>query len=146
MRIITATHIHLDDIYKLLCELENNQLDKLSFTKVYKDNLDNSNVYYFIAIDNEIVIGFASLHIQKLLHHCDKIGEVQELIVTKSFQGNGVGNILLNHIKEIAIENECIQLEVCCNIKREKSHQFYMKNGMIKSHYKFTYPLNCIKK
>ena len=141
MEIIEARIDHLEDVYKLLCELENETLDKSKFTQIYRDNMYNSNIHYFLAIDELNVVGFASLHLQKLLHHCAQVGEIQEIIISKNQQGKGTGTALFNKLKETAIRYNCLLLEVCCNVLREKSHNFYLKQDMKKSHYKFTYQL-----
>jgi len=141
MEIVTAIIEHSNEIYELICELENEFLDKEEFLQIFQSNLNNKNIYYLVALEESSIIGFASLHIQKLLHHCARIGEIQELIVSKARQGSGVGTELFIHIKEIADKNNCEILEVCCNRRREKSHQFYLKQGMEQSHFKFTYNL-----
>ena len=142
MKIIKADITHLDNVYELLCELENKDLDKNEFIKIYQDNLNDSNIHYYLAVDELVIIGFASLHIQKLLHHCACIGEIQEIIITKNQQKSGAGTVLFNKVKETAIQNNCSELEVCCNNIRVNSHKFYLKQGMINSHYKFTYHLD----
>lgn len=142
MEIVEAKTGHLNEVYSLICELENESLNKDNFSRIYQDNIDNDNIYYLLAINESAIVGFASLHIQKLLHHCDKIGEIQEIVVLKGQQGLGIGTALFNRVVEIAVSNHCSQLEVCCNQARLKSHQFYLKQGMNKSHYKFTYPLS----
>ena len=121
MEIMTASIDHLEIVYNLLCELENDLLDKNDFAKVYQSNIKNDDVYYILAVCNLNIIGFASLHIQKLLHHCATIGEIQEIIISKEHQGLGAGAMLFNELKKIAAITKCIQLEVCCNLKREKS-------------------------
>jgi len=138
MKIIKATIKHLESVYKLLCELENEVLNKNNFVKVYQDNINNKDVHYVLVVDESSIVGFGSLHVQKLLHHCACIGEIQEIIISKKHQGLGVGTMLFDELKRIATANECLQIEVCCNIAREKSHRFYVKQAMKKSHYKFT--------
>jgi len=130
---------HEDIIYELVCELEHERLDREAFSKVYRHNLSDPNVYYLLAIDSSDIIGFGSLHIQQLLHHCyTPVGEVQELVVTERYQGSGIGTLLMDRIKEIAVENDCKLLEVCFNKVRENSLMFYERQGMEKSHFKFT--------
>jgi len=138
MEVINATEKHLPEIYNLICELEDKKLDKDSFTQIFLDNLSNKDIYHFLAHENGDTIGFASLHIQNLLHHCSKVGEIQEIVISKKHQGKGVGSMLFNKILETAKSYECPLLEVCCNRAREKSHGFYINQGMKKSHYKFT--------
>lgn len=138
MECINVTMENSEDVYYLLCELEHTEVDKKSFEEVFKNNLVNPDIHYLLATDKQNIIGFASLHIQHLLHHVAKVAEIQEIIVDKHYQGQGVGKMLFNRLKEIAIENECVLIEVCCNQIRKKSHEFYLKQNMKSSHYKFT--------
>ena len=138
MKIIKATINHMDNVYDLLCQLENNILDKNDFSQIYKININNKNIHYILAVDGSNLIGFASLHIQCLLHHCANIAEIQEIVISTEQQGLGLGTVLFDELVRIARANDCLQIEVCCNLTREKSHKFYLKQGMAKSHYKFT--------
>lgn len=141
MEISVATADQIDEIYKLICELEDQQLCKVDFNNSFLSNILNKDVYYFVAIQKGCIIGFISLHVQCLLHHTSKIAEIQELIVSEQSQAKGVGHMLFEKAKEVAIENNCLQLEVCCNIKRITSHEFYKRQGMANNHYKFCLPL-----
>lgn len=141
MEIIKVTKRHLDSVYLLICELEDTNIDKAEFKEIFNKNIGNKNVYYFIAKNKTEIVGFVSIHINKLLHHTANIAEIQELIVTKRCRGKSIGQMLLKKAKEVALENDCMQLEVCCNMTRTLSHEFYEKQGLIKSHYKFTLPL-----
>ena len=132
----------LKKIYTLICELEKSILNFEDFNRAYIDNLQDKNIYYMVAEDEEKeIVGFISLHIQKLLHHVGNIGEIQELIVLDKARRVGIGKELLKQAKKLAIEKGCIQLEVCCNTKREESHLFYISQKLKKTHYKFTYDL-----
>lgn len=141
MEIIRATIDHLNVVYDLVCELENECLDEDDFSRIFRENMNNSDVYYLLAVDESNIVGFASLHIQKLLHHCAHIGEIQEIVVSKKQQCSGIGSALFKSIKQMAVLNRCLQLEVCCNQAREKGRQFYLKQGMKETHSKFSYSL-----
>ena len=141
LKIIQASIEHLDCVYELICELENECLNKDAFSQIYQGNISNSDVHYLLAVNESGIIGFASLHIQRLLHHCSNIGEIQEMVVSRKHQCSGLGTALFNRIKGIAANNDCSQLEVCCNRVRGESHKFYCRQGMQHSHHKFTYPL-----
>lgn len=138
MQCLYATIENSQDVYYLLCELEHTELDKALFEEIFRKNIVNPDIHYLLVIDNQNIIGFASLHIQYLLHHASKVAEIQEIVVSKYYQGQGVGKMLFNHLKEIAVKNKCVLLEVCCNQIRKKSHEFYLKQNMKNSHYKFT--------
>lgn len=64
---------------------------------------------------DEDIVGFVSLHIQELLHHAERIGEIQELIVSEKERGIGIGKKLFEKTKEVCQQEGAVQLEVCCN-------------------------------
>ena len=142
LKIINATIENLDEIYALICQLEDEQFNKDSFSKIFRENLLNPDVFYQLAVENGCVVGFISLRVQELLHHAAKIAEIQELVISKNHQGAGIGSALFYEAVKIASQYKCEQLEVCCHLERERAHQFYLAKNMNKSHYKFTLPIN----
>ncbi len=141
MEILEAKAEHLEEIYKLMCELEPYQFDKNQFEQIYLSNLQNKNIHYIVAKREDKIVGFISVHIQCLLHHASNIAEIQELVVSNQHQRTGLGHKLFEKAKDIARENDCLQLEVCCNMSRSESHIFYEVQGFKRSHYKFTLPI-----
>ena len=132
-----ATLEDREEIYKLMVELEEHDIDKIEFDKCFESNLKNKNIHYIVCQESETILGFASVHFQQLLHHTSMIAELQEIIVTHSARRNGVGEMLLNEVKALSKRFGCKQLEVCCNQKRIHSHKFYEVQGMSCSHFKF---------
>ncbi|MDF2590335.1 MAG: family N-acetyltransferase [Anaerocolumna sp.] len=129
-------------IYNLINELEDKPLSFPDFTKAFHLNLKDPSIVYYVMLDKDKIIGFISIHIQILLHHVSKIAEIQELIVAKEYQGKGIGTKLFDIALKVAQDNNCTQIEVCCNQKRQRSHEFYLKVGMENSHYKFCLPID----
>ena len=136
-----ATKLDETFIYNFIVELEGCELDKGNFSKIYEENLNNPQVEYYVCEEDDKVIGFVSIHIQQLLHHCSLIAEIQELFVARNARNSGVGKQLFQKAVKISKERECSQLEVCCNQKRVSSHRFYEAQGMTNHHYKFSLPL-----
>lgn len=132
-----ATAADKDQIYQLICDLEDSEIDKERFFDIYDANMLNPSVCYFVYEKDQIILGFLSLHMQKLLHHAANISEIQEMIVNKYERGAGVGKRLFQEAKKVSIEHHCSQMEVCCNQKRTSSHGFYQRQGMANNHYKF---------
>ena len=137
MEIIRATEEHVGAVYDLVSELQSEKMEEELFAQMYSRNLADKDIIYLLAMEGESIVGFASLHIQYLLHHCARIGEIQEIVVTESRRGTGVGATLLEATRNCARQNDCTQMEVCCNRTRERSHRFYLRYGMKQSHYKF---------
>lgn len=136
-KIRQASKADLIEVFTLICDLENTKVDFSKFEKIYYNNLSNTNIYYYVYEMNKKIVGFISLHIQELLHHSAKIGEIQELIVLESVRGKGIGTKLFEKVKEIGRDTDCLQIEVCCNQSRIYSHEFYLDQGMTNNHYKF---------
>lgn len=131
----------IDAIYQLLIHLEQHEISKEKFEQVFAKNMADNSIFYFVEEFGNQIIGFISLHIQYLLHHAGKVGEIQELVVRENWEGKGTGKKLFNAVKEIALQEQCVNLEVTCNQKRTRTHLFYEKQGMKKSHFKFVMEL-----
>ncbi len=141
MEIINARPEHFPQIYSLICELEEAPLDRTKLEAVYLRNLTDPGIHYLVALENGEAAGFASVHIQHLLHHGGKIAELQEIVVAESRRGQGIGSLLFSEAEKPP-EPRDAQLEVCCNRKRTDSHRFYERQGMVASHFKFTEALD----
>ncbi|MEY8383109.1 GNAT family N-acetyltransferase [Christensenellaceae bacterium 44-20] len=141
MQIIPATAQEMEAVYSLICQLEEQTLPSADFERIYLENLKNPQIFYLLCKDQGEVLGFCSLHIQALLHHAGKIAEVQELVLCPRARGAGAGRALMEAAKQKARQEGCLQIEVCCSLRRQDAHQFYEHIGLEKSHYKFTAPL-----
>ncbi|PLY05006.1 MAG: hypothetical protein C0625_13255 [Arcobacter sp.] len=139
LNIRAATVQDVDSVYELVCELENIQYTKKSFVDLYKINIDDLHIGYFVAEINESVVGFGSVYINKLLHHCGDIAEIQELIVSQEFHNKNIGKILLNNLIEWGKKRGAAQIEVTCNILRVKAQKFYKANGFLNTHQKLVF-------
>lgn len=126
-------------VYELVCELENIQYPQESFVNVYKLNIHDSRIGYFVAEMNESVVGFGSVYINNLLHHCGNIAEIQELIVSQNFRNKNIGKSLLANLIEWSNEQGALQVEVTCNIARAEAQEFYKANGFIATHQKLVF-------
>lgn len=136
-----ATLNDKEQIYRLLVALEETDIDTKCFSDIFEANLSTPFVCYFVYEKENVILGFISIHMQKLLHHTGNIAEIQELIVDETKRYQGIGKRLFQKAKEVAIDNGCKQIEVCCNQKRISSHKFYQSKGMTNNHYKFCLPL-----
>ena len=88
MKITNARPEHFPQIYSLICELEEASLDRSKLEAVYLRNLADPGIHYLIALENGEAAGFASVHVQYLLHHGGKIAELQEIVDRASAAGS----------------------------------------------------------
>ena len=133
-----AASSDIDDIYRLVCDLERKKFDFDEFAFIFEYNSLKRNIFYKVIEIDGMVIGFISLHIQYLLHHCGKVAEIQELIIDEEYRGLNMGKKVIDDIRNIAIKEKCYSLEVSCGFPRERAHRFYQTNGFTRSHFNFT--------
>lgn len=142
MKVRPATFEDCKTIYRFICELENTQFDYSRFEEYYIRNLDNKDNIYLVATDSETVTGFLSCHGQYLLHHMDKVFEIQELYVDENYRSQKAGQLLIEALEAILKIQGYKYLEVASNIKRTNAHRFYISNGFAQTHYRFTKTLD----
>ena len=123
----------------LLEELENRAFDQAIFMRIYMEYLRVPLTLMQVAVQNENeIVGFLSCKGQTLLHHEGLVFEIQELIVTASHQGRGVGRQLIAALKPELAQLGAKSLEVTTNKRRKEAHAFYQSVGFLNSHEKFT--------
>ncbi len=124
-------------VYRFLCELEDQQLDLTAFQTVFERNLGQSDIYYRVAEAGGEVIGFMSCHVQHLLHHVGKVGEIQELFVRDDYRNQRIGRQFMDALDTLARQQNFVNLEVTTNRIRTDTHRFYEQAGFRATHYKF---------
>lgn len=122
--------------YRMLCDLENKNLDRKSFDAVFLTNLGNVNIQYLIAEIQEAPVGLASCHVQWLLHHAAPVAEIQEMYVDSSLRSRGIGRKLIEAVRQFALARGATQIEVTSNLIRHDTHRFYEREGFQKTHAK----------
>jgi len=127
----------ISDVYDLICLLENSIFHRQKFDEVFRTNISNDNIAYYVAELDGKVIGFGSIYLNYLLHHCAKVTEIQELVVAPGFRGRNVGRQLIQALLSWSIDRHAVQIEVTCNIARKSAHAFYKKIGFVNTHKKF---------
>lgn len=132
----SARSADIEALYAMLCELENEVLDKKRFEEVFLKNLENETIIYVMAELDTLPVGMASCHVQLVLHHAAPIAEIQEMYVKPELRSRGIGQRLIEAIKIFARQQGADQLEVTSNQIRTETHRFYEREGFRKSHYK----------
>lgn len=136
-----ATPDDADTVYALICDLKEQELDRQAFNIGYAANLQDHNRRYLLAFLDERPVGLLGLHMQFHLHHVNWIGEIQELVVTPSARGQGVGKQLLAWAQEQAREAGAELTELSTGVARKEAHRFYEREGYQQTHFRFTRPL-----
>ena len=126
------------DVYRLLCELENVQLDYACFSDIFDKQLDNSMYSSYVYVAEDKVVGFINGRIEAQLHHAAKVLEIMELIVDSNYRNNNIGRYLIDEIKKDAIDNHCVRIELSTSNHRKDAKRFYENYGFDPSHNNLT--------
>jgi GNAT superfamily N-acetyltransferase len=131
-----------DQVFELLKQLWSyKELDYDGMKKMLDHNLTSPDHFYIVAAHGPRVIGFCSLTVKHNLWLQDLLGNVDEMVVDENYRGQGIGKKLMQRITEIAVQNNCKQLELESSFHREKAHTFYEELGFEKRAFLFSKPL-----
>ena len=90
---------------------------------IFKSELENPNSIYFIAKHSNEIIGFVGI-----LLILDT-AEITNIVVKKSYRGNGISKILMNHIINYCIEKNIVKINLEVNSKNEPAINLYKNFG-----------------
>ena len=135
--IVKAGLEDVEDIYNLMCILENKELDKEHFVQTYQQNIQDEDVIYLVYKEDRI-LGFISFVVHHYLHHDRDMGEIVELVVLPECRGKRIGQQLLQAIEKKAIDLHLEQIELSTSTYRKQAHHFYEQNGYEMLHYNYT--------
>jgi PhnO protein len=128
----------LDFVYKSICELENEEWGFEIFAAIFNENIANPNNLYLIAENENEGVGFISFRTQNLLHHCGRVGEIQEFFINEKHRSKGIGRQLIEKILQYAEEHKLKSIEVTTSKRRVENVLIYENLGFTLSHNKFT--------
>ena len=135
--IVKAGLEDMEDIYNLMCILENKELDKEHFVQTYQQNIQDEDVIYLVYKEDRI-LGFISFVVHHYLHHDRDTGEIVELVVLPECRGKRIGQQLLQAIEKKAIDLHLEQIELSTSTYRKQAHHFYEQNDYEMLHYNYT--------
>ena len=127
----------LESVQLLVEELEEQKFEFEIFKEIYLKNLISTEVHYFVAEVKNEVVGFMSIFESIPLHHCHKLAEIQELIISEKHRGLNIGKEFIELATKLGQEKGWLQIELSSHMKRLKAHSFYMRNGLSRRHFKF---------
>ena len=90
--------------------------------------INNQSNFGFVAINNETIIGFASIHIIEKLNR--RFCLIEDVVVDKSERGKGIGKLLIEHLINFSKSKSCDK--IILNSK-ESNIPFYNKLGFVQN-------------
>jgi ribosomal protein S18 acetylase RimI-like enzyme len=91
--------------------------------------IKNPAHHMLVAKDKDTVVGFVNFTTRKTIMHPRPSGLIDELIVSRSYRGLGIGKQLLLAAIQKCRELECCEVEVSKEKSNTKAREFYQRCG-----------------
>ena len=102
-------------------------LDKEVAKDILKKIISNPNHIIHVAEDNGKIVGSTTLLIeQKFIHNGGYVGHIEDVVVSKEFEGRGIGIKLVTSLLEIANTRNCYKTILDC---KDELIPFYERIG-----------------
>ena len=134
--------IILDLLYELGRPKPDNNSDGDVFQRLIKEYFSEENKEIMLAETNTTIVGIVSMMFLSRLNQKYPELYIPELVVTKDFQNQGVGEKLINACIVIAKERKCYRIRLESGNQRKESHKFYKKLGFEQTALSFSKNLN----
>lgn len=83
-------------------------LDKEKANEILKKIKSNPSHVIFVAIVDGKVVGSTTMLIEpKFIHNGGKVAHIEDVVVTKEYQGKGIGEKLIRSLLDYAKKNDC---------------------------------------
>ena len=103
------------------------ELDKEVAKDILKKIISDPNHIIHVAEDNGKIVGSTTLLIeQKFIHNGGCVGHIEDVVVSKEFEGRGIGIKLVTSLLEIANTRNCYKTILDC---KDELIPFYERIG-----------------
>ena len=106
-------------------------LDREKALEVYKKINSNPNHFVYVAILDGRVVGSTTMIIEpKFIHDAGNVAHIEDVVVSKEYQGKGIGEMIIQSLLELAKDNNCYKTILDCS---DEVKPFYDKIGFKKT-------------
>jgi GNAT superfamily N-acetyltransferase len=122
---------HLPKILELYKQLlpEEDPININYANKIWEE-IEQNNIKYFIAIENNKIISSCYLSIiPNLTRNGKSNGFIENVITDEKYRKKGIGKRIIKMAIEYGKQNNCYKIILQSSFKRKKNHIFYEKCG-----------------
>lgn len=106
------------------------------------ERIKNNESEIFLALDNEVVVGFMQLYRSFSSVGLKKIFILNDLYIDEKARGKGVGRLLINEAKNFAIKNGVGKITLSTSKTNEIAQNLYESEGYVRDEGYFVYDFN----
>jgi len=115
----------LSNVVEMLQQVSAFKPDIAQITQAWRSYINQTNVYAFVVTFNEEIIGFGSVIYEQNIRSGIR-GHIEDIVVSKKYQKQGVGKEIIDNIISYSKEQGCYKLSLQCN---DENINFYKKLG-----------------
>lgn len=97
--------------------------------KINETVLDKVAGYKYEAVDNDVVLGRATLYVMHNDLHTRPFGLLEDVFVDSNARGKGIGTLLTEHVIKQADIKNCYKLICTSRYSKPKVHKLYERIG-----------------
>lgn len=102
------------------------QAEKEKTFRFIKTHRDTYSIFVMVLPDNT-VIGTGTLLVEKkFIRSLGSVGHIEDIVISKNYQGHGLGRKIIEHLTETAWKKNCYKVVLACS---EENQKFYEKCG-----------------
>ena len=102
-------------------------LDKEKAKVVFEKINSNSNHFVYVAILDGRIVGSTTMIIEpKFIHDGGNVAHIEDVVVSKEYQGKGIGEMLIQSLLDLAKDSNCYKTILDCS---DEVKPFYEKIG-----------------
>ncbi len=106
-------------------------LDREKAKNIFEKINSNSNHFVYVAILDGIIVGSTTMIIEpKFIHEGGNVAHIEDVVVSKEYQGKGIGELLIQSLLELAKDSNCYKTILNCS---DEVKPFYEKIGFKKT-------------
>ncbi len=106
---------------------EASNISKEKASEILKNIKSNPNHIIIVAEMNDKIIGATTLLIEpKFIHKGGFVGHIEDVVVSKEFQGQKIGEKIIKYVLKVAEKHNCYKTILDCS---DDVKQFYEKMG-----------------
>jgi GNAT superfamily N-acetyltransferase len=119
------------DVFRMYRQLAGKNIfsNELEFSRIFKSFCQLPDREAYVAVLHNRAIGFVTLYYMDVFHCNGQVASIQELVVTEEFRGRGVGQAMIEFIKQKVKERHCRGMEVATDLWRSGAESLYERCG-----------------
>ena len=133
---LTIRQIQKDDLFNGFLESldalrKTSDIDRKTAEDVFEKISSNPNHHIFVAVLENKIVGSTTLLIEpKFIHNGGLVGHIEDVVVSRKNQGEGIGEELIKHSLNFAKNAGCYKTILDC---KDDVIEFYEKLGFFKN-------------